>query len=90
MEIELQTRYTEDMKKAVHSLKKPYRDLRYAVVEYPDFLVVRVYENNIMSFGIDQRVAILEHLELVRKTIESFGVQCELEGVKGDPVGRGI
>jgi len=74
------------MKKALLNIRKPYPDVHYAIVEYPNMLTIRVFENNIMSFNVDQRVIILEYLELLRKTLQSFGVQCELEGISGDVI----
>lgn len=61
---------------------KPYPDLKFAIAEYSNMLTIRVYEKNILSFSQDQYFIILEYLEKVRKTIESFGVKCEIEGVK--------
>ncbi len=43
-----------------------------------------MYEDNIMSYDINQRVVITDYITLVRKVIESFGVRCEFEGVPGD------
>lgn len=84
------SKYTIQMKRALKEVErnKPYPDLPYAVVEYPNMLTIRVFENNIMEYGIDQRVIILEYFELLRKCIQQFGVECELEGVKGDPPRR--
>jgi hypothetical protein len=72
------------MRKALRQVKAPYPDVKYAVVEYPNMLTIRVFENNIMQFSTDQRVNILEYLEMLRKTLQSFGVDCELEGIEGD------
>lgn len=80
-----QSKYTKQMAKAFHTIKKPYPSLRVAISEHSDYLAVRIYEDNIMSFSIDQRVTIMDYLELVRKTIESFGIRCEYEGVSTDP-----
>lgn len=58
--------------------------LTVAIVEYPDALFVRVYENEIMEFSEGDRVKIMDYLETVRKTLESYGVQAHIEGVAGD------
>lgn len=80
-------RYTPQMRGAVDNLKhlKPYPDLAYAIVEWPNMLTIRVWENNIMKYRPEQYLNILEYLELVKKTLRSFNVSCEIEGVKGDP-----
>jgi len=77
--------YTMAMKRALKEAErlKPYPNIQYAVVQYPNMLTIRVFEDNIMEFSVDQRVNILEYLETLRKTIAAFGVECELEGVKG-------
>ncbi len=85
-----ETKYTPQMRKAVQALatRKPYRGLYYGIVEYPNMLTIRVWENNIMSFSVDQRVNIMEWLETMRAAIKMFGVDCELEGRPGDPPPR--
>lgn len=79
-------KYTRQMKQELWELqkRKPH-GLKYAIVEYPGTLAIRVYENNIMDFEIDRRVIIMEYLQLVSYTIQSHGVPCHIEGVKGDP-----
>lgn len=72
--------YTKAMQDAWKKIKKPFL-FRVAIVEYPDALFVRVYENEIMEFNEGQRVKIMEYLESVRMTIASFGVQCHIEGI---------
>lgn len=74
-----------DIKKALAQIRKPYPGVRYALVQYPLRFGIRVFEDNIMEFSTDQRVNILEYLELLRKTVESFGYTCHLEGVQGKP-----
>jgi hypothetical protein len=80
----LPSNYNLQIKKALAAVKPPYKDIHYAVVEYPNMLTIRIYENNIMQFSVDQRVNILEYLELLQHVVRSFGVDCELEGVAGD------
>lgn len=73
------------MSDAVQRLKPPYRGLIIDFVEYPEYIAVRVYENQIMSMSEGQKVSIMEYLQLLRTTIESFGVVCHFDGAKGDP-----
>ena len=76
--------YTKQMAGAVRQVKKPFPGILIDIVEYPEFLTIRMYEDNIMSYDINQRVVITDYITLVRKVIESFGVRCEFEGVPGD------
>jgi hypothetical protein len=76
--------YNSEMAKAVRQVKPPFSGIVIDIAEYPEFLTIRMYEDNIMSFDINQRVTITDYITLVRKVIESYGVRCEFEGVPGD------
>ena len=76
--------YNQEMAKAVRQVKPPFPGIVIDIAEYPEFLTIRMYEDNIMSFDINQRVTITDYITLVRKVIESYGVRCEFEGVPGD------
>ena len=77
------TKYTEQIKAAVHELMalKPYLTLKFAIAEYPNTLTVRVFKTNIDQFTPAQYQNIIEYLILVRDTIRSFGVACDIEGI---------
>jgi hypothetical protein len=71
--------------KEFHGYKKPYKDYNVALVTYPDGLVtLRIFENQIMGYGDEQRANVLLSLEALRDKIRGLGVRCELEGVAGD------
>ena len=38
-----------------------------------------------MSMSESQKVGVMEYLQLLRTTIESFGVTCHFDGAVGDP-----
>ena len=76
--------YNREMAKSVRQVKPPFPGIVIDIAEYPEFLTIRMYEDNIMSFDINQRVTITDYITLVRKVIESYGVRCEFEGVPGD------
>jgi hypothetical protein len=76
--------YTKRMAQSIREIKKPFPGIIIDIAEYPEFLTIRMYEDNIMSFDINQRVLITDYISLVRKMIESYGVRCEFEGVPGD------
>jgi hypothetical protein len=78
-------KYTKAMSEAVQRIKPPYRGMIVDVVEFQDYLAVRVYENQIMSMSEGQKVGVMEYLQLLRTTIESFGVICHFDGAVGDP-----
>ena len=70
------------MARKLREIKKPVRNLKLDVRARPNYLALTVYEDNIMQYEIDKRVDIMEYLLLCRELIESYGVRCEIEGVK--------
>lgn len=71
--------YTEEMKKAVHQVKRPSM-LLMDIVMYPDFLALRLYEDNFLQFEGTKKEMVIDYVTRVKKLIESYGVRCELEG----------
>jgi len=76
---------SSDMRKAVHQIKVPYKGLIVDFVDMDKYIALRVYENQIMAMSDQQQLGTMEYLQLVRTTIESYGVTCHFEGAKGDP-----
>jgi len=76
---------TPEMRKAVHQIKVPYKGLILDFVDMGQYIALRVYENQIMSMSDQQRIGVMEYLQLIRTTIESYGVTCHFDGAKGDP-----
>jgi hypothetical protein len=52
---------------------------------YPDFLALRLYEDNFLQFDGSKKEEVIDYVSKVKKLIESYGVRCELEGI---PSGR--
>jgi hypothetical protein len=74
--------YTVEMAKKIRDLKPPVKNLIVDVRARPNYLALTVYESNIMEYNESQREAIMQHLLLVRKLIQSYGTPCEIEGMK--------
>ena len=72
--------YTEEMKKKVWEIQKPAL-LLMDIVKYPDFLALRLYEDNFLQFEGTKKEMVIDYVSKVKKLIESYGVRCELEGV---------
>ena len=72
--------YNEEMKKKVHQIQKPSM-LLMDIVKYPDFLALRLYEDNFIQFEGTKKEMVIYYVSKVKKLIESYGVRCELEGV---------
>ena len=77
--------YTEEMKKAVHQVKKPAM-LLMDIVMYPDFLALRLYEDNFLQFEGTKKEIVIDYVSKVKKLIESYGVRCEMEGKPSEKV----
>jgi hypothetical protein len=61
--------------------------LEMDVVKYPEFLALRLYEDNFIQFTGSKKEQVIDYVTRVKKMIESYGVRCELEGV---PSAKGI
>lgn len=72
--------YTQEMAKRIREIQKPFM-LLMDVVQYPDFLALRLYEDNFIQFDGSKREQVIEYVTKVKQTLESYGVRCELEGV---------
>jgi len=56
------------------------------VVKYPDFLALRLYEDNFLQFDGIKKEMVIDYVGKVKKLIESYGVRCELEGQPSERV----
>ena len=72
--------YTEEMKKRIWEIPKPAM-LLLDIVKYPEFLALRLYEDNFIQFDGTKKEMVIDYVSKVKKLIESYGVRCELEGV---------
>lgn len=75
--------YNEEMKKKIREIKKPML-LLMDIAMYPEFLTIRLYEDNFLQFDGKKKEEVIYYVEKVKKVIESFGVRCELEGVPSE------
>lgn len=81
------TAYSAKVQGIFHSIRPPYQGLIVDVIEYPDYLALRVYKSNIESFSESQKVALAEYLYQLRDAIRSE-TRCHIEGVENDPPRR--
>lgn len=82
--------YTPEARKIFKTLKPPFPRFVVDAIEYPDYLALRVYKDNIESFSDPQKVALAEYLYQVRDAIRSLGINCHIEGVLHDPPSQPI
>jgi len=73
--------YTKEMAKRLREIKKPVHDLEMDVVKYPEFLALRLYEDNFMQYTGNKKEMVIDYVNKVKKMLETYGVRVELEGV---------
>jgi len=78
--------YNEEMAKAIRNIVKPSNKLLMDIVKYPEFLAIRLYEDNFIQFDGIKKEMVIDYVGKVKKLIESYGVRCELEGVPSEKV----
>lgn len=77
--------YTPEMAKRVREIPKPNL-LLMDVAMYPDFLALRLYEDNFLQFDGSAKERVIDYVIKVKALLESYGVRCELEGVPSERV----
>jgi len=80
--------YSKEMALKIRELNKPTTTLQMDIIKYPDFLAIRLYEDNFKQYDGSMKMRVIDYIEMVKKIIESFGVRCELEGAPGERVLR--
>lgn len=78
--------YTQEMAKAIRGLTKPVNNLQLDIVKYPEFLAIRLYEDNFIQFDGIKKEMVIDYVSKVKRLLESYGVRCELEGVPSEKV----
>jgi hypothetical protein len=73
--------YNKEMALKIRELKKPVNGLQMDIVKYPEFLAIRLYEDNFIQYEGIKKEQVIDYVGKVKKLIESYGVRCELEGV---------
>lgn len=73
--------YTKQIAREVRNIKRPV-DFAMDIVAYPEFLSLRVKEEQIMAMNDIKQLQVMEYLQKVRVLLESHGIRCELEGVR--------
>jgi hypothetical protein len=74
--------YNVEMARALRKVRRPVKNLKMDVRARPNYLALTVYEEDVMQYEIDKRADIMDYLLLCKQLIESFGVRCEIEGIK--------
>jgi len=81
------SRYTPAVQRIFKNMKCPQQGFIVDLVEYGDYLALRVYRDNIESFSEMQKLSIAEYLYQLRDAIRSE-TSCHIEGVEDEPPAR--
>jgi hypothetical protein len=81
------TKYTPSVQRIFKQMNAPFPGFIVDIVEYPDYMALRTYKDNVESFSEAQKVALAEYLYKLRDAIRSE-VKCHLEGVEDAPPSR--
>lgn len=74
------TMYNSNVERIFRTTKCPYRGFFVDMVEHPDYLELRVYEENIAEFNEMQKVALAEYLYKLRDAIKLTGANVFIQG----------
>lgn len=77
--------YTAEMAKRLRDIPRPPL-LLMDVVKYPEFLALRLYEDNFIQFEGSAKERVIDYITKVKKLIESYGVRCEMEGAPSERI----
>ena len=61
--------YTPEMAKAVRSITKPSNKIMMDIVKYPEFLALRLYEDNFIQFEGLKKEMVIDYVSKVKKLI---------------------
>lgn len=78
--------YNNEMAQKVKQIKVPVTGLQMDIAKYPDFLAIKLYEDNFILFDGVKKEMVIDYVGRVKKVIESYGVRCELVGVPSERV----
>jgi hypothetical protein len=56
------------------------------IVMYPEFLALRLYEDNFLQFEGTKKEMVIDYVGKIKRLLESYGVRCELEGKPSEKV----
>ena len=80
--------YNQEMSKRVREIKRPVHGLLMDIVQYPEFLAIRLYEDNFIQYEGIKKEMVIDYITKVKNLLESYGVRCVLEGKPSERIIR--
>lgn len=72
--------YTDNMRKAVHSINAPH-GFKIDIVDYDKFLAVQFYESQWRHYSEKERLRCILYLQKVKSTLEKLGASVALDPI---------
>lgn len=72
--------YPKALKKDLHKYKPPI-PIAVDIVRFEKGLALRVYAEEVMKFGANDRIALMSYLLNLKDIVESYGIECVLDGL---------
>lgn len=72
--------YTKDIQRIVKQTPCPFRQFIVDIVEHPEYLELRIYEENLADYNESQKVALADYLYKLRDAIRLTGTKCHIQG----------
>lgn len=77
--------YTAEVEAAFKSTPRPYPGFIVDVVEYPGYLALRTYSDNVEDFSDPQKAILAQYMVDLEKAIRSCGVNVIFDRVHKSP-----
>ena len=74
--------YTKELAQKVREVKPPYPGIQFDIIDRKEYISLRIKEEVLMSLSDEKQVAVMEYLFNIKLLIESYGITCDIEGLK--------
>lgn len=74
--------YTKEMARKIREIKPPYKGINFDIIDREEYVSIRIKEEFLMSLDNEKQIAVMEYLFQIKSMIESFGLVCDLEGLR--------
>ena len=75
-------RYTKEIAQKVREIKPPYPGISFDIIDRKEYVSIRIREDILMNLSDEKQVGAMEYLFKVKLLIESYGITCDVEGLK--------
>lgn len=73
-------KYDQFLAQRLRRVYKPY-DFTVDIKEFPDKIQLIVYESEITTFELNERMNIMKYLHVLKELIREYNIKCEIKGL---------